>query len=144
MCDFSNGFVLCTCENEEKKTIHNKNSRKHKNKETVVIYQWYLYDMVSVTGVIAVGIYKLPSDDLGHGLTKEWVLLHLNFANCFDFAYSPKEGDNLVIKKIQEKKQFPDFMSFIFKNGTWIEGEYDSISHITELTKTGKVKAENR
>jgi hypothetical protein len=143
MCDFNKGFVLCTCENEEKPILHNKNSRKHKNQPKEIIYRWYLYDLEEVTWLIAVGLYRLPSDDLGQGLTQEWVLLHLNHEQCFDFAYLPKEGDNLVIRKEQEGTKFYDFMSFIFKSGAWVEGEYDGISHLTKLNKKGKIKAES-
>lgn len=142
MCDFEKGFILCTCEGKEKPVIHNKNSRRNKKNPSneLQVYRWYLSEFVETyEETMMEGIYQFPSDDIGKGLTAEWVLLHLNEGNCFDFEYTPKEGDNLVITQPPIGYDY-HHLSFIFQNGVWVEKHYDPFSTILKVKIKGEVK----
>lgn len=141
MCDFEKGFILCTCADKEKPVVHNKNSRRHKKNPTneAQVYRWYLSEFIEIYESIMEGIYELPTDDIGNGLTAEWVLLHLNEGNCFDFDYTPKEGDNLVITKPTKTYQYVH-LSFIFQNGSWLEKHYVPFYTSLELKQKGIVQ----
>jgi hypothetical protein len=137
MCDFEEGFILCTCLPKDKPIVHYKNSRKHKNKPPESrAYRWYLSRFVGEYEPLMEGIYELPSKDLGKGLTEEWVLLHLNHEKCFDFEYAPKEGDTLVLNG----EKLYQYMSFIFRQGIWEVDRYNGFSTILELEKQGEIK----
>lgn len=138
MCNFENGFILCTCE-AEKPIIHNKHSRRHKRKqkENADIYCWFLSSFKEQFESIMEGLYELPAKNIGEGLTEEWVLLNLNVGNCFDFAYIPQEGDNLVIKSMAKPYVY---LSFIFQEGEWRSGHYNVFNHILELKLKGELK----
>ena len=138
MCDFENGFILCTCTKETQKVVHNKNSRRYKNtpEAKIVGYRWVLARFVRTFEPIMEGMYAMPSHDLGAGLTAEWVLMNLNYGNCFDFDYTPAEGDNLVFRSDERW----DYMSFIFRQGAWQEGRYDGFSTTLEALFHGQIK----
>ena len=139
MCNFEKGFILCTCEEDkEKPVIHNKNSRRNKKNQTndSQMYRWYLYEFVEKHALRMVGKYVLPASDLGKGLTAEWVLLNLNDGNCFDFDYTPKEGDNLVIRASHRAGLR---LSFIFREGTWREDHYDVFNYTLKLHLEGEI-----
>jgi hypothetical protein len=140
MCDFDNGFVLCTC--KEKPTVHHKNSRRNKRAEAnaPLKYLWYLLECAKLDGpehFLKEGLYQLPASDIGKGLTEEWVLLHLNVGHCFDFTYTPNEGDYLVIR---ESQQHGIFLSFIFRDGSWVSGFYNPFTTNEKLKMAGEVK----
>ena len=156
MCDFKNGFILCTCIDdeplevvEEIKEVPIKKLRTKKKKLLNKLnlqpqpplpidakkYRWELRTVRKTE--FAVGRCAFPSEDIGHGLESEWVELNLNNRNCFDFKYTPNEGDELVLFNLINKYKF---LSFIYKNSVWINDFYDEISHITRLEKSGKVK----
>lgn len=138
MCNFENGFVLCTCQNEATELVHNKNSRRYKNSPKIQIkgYRWFLLRFIDTFEPMMEGQYEPPSKEIGAGLTAEWVLLHLNFENCFDFDYTPQEGDNLMIYAENPQK----YMSFIFRQSEWICDRYDRFSTMLELRLEGEIK----
>lgn len=138
MCDFEQGFILCTCENKPQQIVHNKHSRRYKNspKTEEEGYRWFLSSFVNTFEPMMEGSYEPPSRELGGGLTEEWVLLHLNYGNCFDFDYTPSDGDNLVIRPANSYK----YMSFIFRKGEWVSDRYDGFSTILELRLKGEIK----
>lgn len=77
-----------------------------------------------------------PEDDLGNGLNAEWVALNLNVENCFDFDYTPSEGDNLFIT---QNIELSPYISFIFKKGEWIIDHYYPFTEIIEHILQGKI-----
>lgn len=136
MCNFEDGFMLCSCQDKEKPVVHQKNSRRHKHQpQAPLTYRWALARFAGTYEALMEGIYELPAKDLGQGLTEEWVLLHLNYAHCFDFDYTPAEGDNLVMSG---EKPF-QHMSFLFQKGIWEAGRYDGFSTILEKFQEGKM-----
>ena len=77
-----------------------------------------------------------PTDDIGNALNTEWVALNLNIENCFDFDYTPSEGDNLIIT---QNEAFSPRISFIYKQGIWVADHYSPFLHIRELIREGNV-----
>lgn len=129
MCDFENGFSLCTCVHltkREKKIITNQ-------------YEWVLFSFIEKITPIEIGLYSLPKNVIGNGFTAEFVLSNLNAKNCFDFEYTPKEGDNLMIKLVK-KKEMISYLSFIYKNEKWTENHYDAFSTLKKQIFKGKIK----
>ncbi len=142
MCDFENGFILCTCKDNEKPIVHNKNSRRYKQEKakTPNEYRWSLSTFERYRTddePLMEGLYELPAADIGKGLTDEWVLLNLNDRNCFDVDYLPQEGDNLVLKDADQKWIY---LSFIFQNGGWESGHHNPFHTVKTLTLDGAVK----
>jgi hypothetical protein len=130
---------LCTCEKTPPKIIHHKNSRKYKKKTPLAenIYHWYLCKVEERNDdFLMEGICAMPSQQIGNGLEEEWVLLNLNCEKCFDFEYTPQEGDNLIIKYSQKS----GFLSFIFKNNSWVADSYNSFAYFSILKNKGKMK----
>ena len=79
----------------------------------------------------------LPAGDIGNGLDAEWIALNLNLENCFDFDYTPEEGDNLFI---QTNEIASAYISFIFKNDQWIIDVYDPFTWNTKHIVDGIIK----
>lgn len=133
MCDFKNGFILCKCTNT-KNTVHNKKSRRNKLNPSRE-YNWILNKYVGRSSEMEMGRYELPVNDLKDGLTADVVLHELNEKNCFDFDYTPHEGDNLVLANKPDQIR----MEFIFKSGKWREDHYPPFDHVVEKVDQGKV-----
>ncbi len=143
MCDFEQGFVLCSCREVPKTPIRVRKSKRPLEPavDESGKYQWFLSEFVAYDeAILKEGIYELPIRDIGKGLTAEWVLLHLNEGNCFDFDYAPKPGDNLVIKGICTKYDFPH-LSFIFRDDLWIESHYPPFCTQVRRMRLGIVQA---
>ena len=142
MCDFSKGFKLCTC-NDPSVVVHNKNSRRHKRKnggKKAREYIWELHHYVGEIEISEMGFYNMPYEDIGKGLTAEFVLKELNRNNCFDFEYRPKEGDNLSIRI----KDSIYSMDFIFRNNEWILEHYSPFYVETQRFLNGTVQVDNK
>lgn len=148
MCDFSKGFKLCTCAageikfrtQEFYKIVKGRKVavRDKKNEAIPLIYIWRLFTYKGESKSIEMGRYMVPADDIGQGLDAEWIALNLNHGNCFDFDYTPKEGDNLFITQNQI---MAPYISFIYTKAKWVTDHYDPFITDTSLTLTGKVIA---
>ncbi len=132
MCDFSNGFILCKC-NDPGTVVHNKRSRKNRDQPQAIEYKWALYRSEALMEE-ELGRYLLPESDIGKGLTAERVLNALNSRNCFDFDYTPGEGHNLVISDPELRR-----MEFIFRNGEWVEDHYSPFDYDCVKIDSGKL-----
>ncbi|WP_298115105.1 hypothetical protein [Flavobacterium sp.] len=147
MCDFTKGIKLCSCENETIKfreqefykmlegelvKIPNK-----KNENVPIIFIWRLFKLKSKNNNYEIGRYMLPVNDIGNGLDAEWIALNLNSENCFDFDYTPDEGDNLFI---QTNEIASAYISFIFRNGQWKIDHYSPFSWDIRHVKDGQIK----
>lgn len=90
----------------------------------------------------------LPVDQLDKDLTAHFLIKQLNSRNIFDFDYSPTDGDNLEIReeyiykkvKGEPRPDLYNYLSFIFRNGTWIEDVYDVFNDKIKGFKKGKIK----
>lgn len=147
MCDFQNGIKLCTCDSEKinyrSQDLYRKVKGKlvkipnKKNDEIPIIYIWHLFRYIGKDEINSeIGQYMFPEDDLGNGLNAEWVALNLNVENCFDFDYTPSEGDNLFIT---QNIELSPYISFIFKKGEWIIDHYYPFTEIIEHILQGKI-----
>lgn len=136
MCDFNKGFILCKC-NTPKVVVHNKKSRRNKNTyQEPIEYIWTLYKYLGASERVERGRYMFPVNDIGNGLSADFVIEELNDRNCFDFEYQPNEGDNLIISKSKS----PSRIEFIFKEGKWIKDHYSPFDHECEEIDNGKIK----
>ena len=122
MCFHSNNIKFCTC-NEEPikfremdsfKIIKGKmiNVSEKTNKAIPIMYVWHLYKYNGSKEIEIEGELILPENEIGNSLNSEWIALNLNHENCFDFEYTPNEGDNL---KISQNVYNSPYLSFIFK-----------------------------
>ncbi len=135
MCDFNKGFILCKS-NDPKVIVHNKKSRLNKDKKNKQIeYTWTLYKFLGMSKEKELGRYMFPVNDVGNGLTSDFVLKELNSRNCFDFEYIPNQGDNLIISKADSYNR----IEFIFRDGKWEEDHYSPFDHEYEKIDNGKI-----
>lgn len=134
MCNFNQGFILCKC-NDPRTVVHNKKSRRNKGNSSVE-YALTLNRFIGRSEKGERGRYVMPINDIGYGLTADFVVNQLNIRNCFDFDYIPNEGDNLIITRNEPN----DRIEFIFKNGKWIDDHYSPFNHETETFDNGKLK----
>lgn len=143
MCDFEKGFRLCTC---GEKIIFQEAplSRRKKGKFTEIHHQpqpllqyiWILNRYKGKTEDIEMGRYVMPSEDLGKGLNADWIALNLNCEDCFDFDYTPSEGDNIVFR---QNVILGPYISCIYRNGIWEIDHYDPFDEVTEKINEGAI-----
>lgn len=149
MCNFNKGIKFCTCDIDTLKLRNQQLYRKvkgelvpipnRKNDKIPLMYIWHLFRYKEQqTELFMIGRYLFPTDDIGNGLNAEWVALNLNVEDCFDFDYTPQEGDNLFIT---QNVEMAPYLSFIFRKGEWTEDHYDPFSVQTELCYQGKLIA---
>jgi hypothetical protein len=140
MCDKIYDFKLCTC--IDKPAIHNKKSRRNKNKEKQAdVYKWTLLRYVETVHSGEMGRVIMPSKDIGEGLTEEFVLEKLNTANCFDFNYTPQDRDSL---KIQLNDRWDKYLAFGYENGKWTIGaSFDAFNDVLKDIGKGELKKIN-
>nr|WP_321233005.1 hypothetical protein [uncultured Psychroserpens sp.] len=131
MCNFNKGFILCICNDDSDSSIE-KDTIK-----TGISYTWMLFKSINYIEPTERGRYIMPSSDIENGLTNEFVFEELNKRDCFDFEYKPEEGDNLFIKK---GKVMP-YLSFVFRDGLWIDGRTVDFNTEFDDIIEGKLKS---
>ena len=137
MCDFEKGFILCSCDPIQDIKQPKRKSKKYKDIPVKHSFRWYLSRFKGIIEEpLMEGEYNPSSKDLGNGLSEEWVLFNLNLANCFDFEYTPVEGDYLVFKSTGKY----EYLSFVFSKREWIKDTYNPFSTILEKFNEGKIK----
>lgn len=140
MCDFENGFILCSCEPIKETVKPKRKSKRNIELPKELGYRWTLSRFVGIIEEpLMEGSFEPPSKDLGKGLNDEWILLNLNLENCFDFEYIPLEGDNLIFKSNDKFK----YLSFVFSDDKWVKNNYDPFSTILESYAQGKIEEKN-
>ncbi len=139
MCDFTKGLKFCTCDPAKGEIVHNKKSRRNKDAAGSLPkeYVWRLDRYITTVDNGMIGSMIMPRENLGDGLTEEWVLMHLNLENCFDFDYLPEEGDILTINLSGDGYSY---MSFIFKQEKWVADIYIDFGTVLEEHNRGVVK----
>jgi len=146
MCKIDYKIHFCTCKDD--KNI--KTFEENLSKKTFLLWSLNKYLGFYDSGLD--GILMPPQSILTIDLKSDFILKELNRnENLFDFKYTPKEGDNLIIKELSTKREISysklkkrlkrgDFirsMSFIFKENKWIEDYYDAFITKTEEFKKG-------
>lgn len=147
MCDYSNEIKFCSCDNTKirfrKPPIYiRKNGKliKKEHPKTAKIpleYIWTLFKFEGDKKITEIGRYKLPINDFGNGLNAEWIVLNLNCNNCFDFEYTPKENDNLII---HQNVELGSYISFIYRSNEWVIDHHSPWSTEILKIKDGKIK----
>ncbi len=145
MCDFSKGFKLCTCTGkiefrEAQKYIKKKGklvALKQNKKQPPLLNIWTLNKYTGKSEDFEIGQYIPPTNDLGKGLEANWLIEELNKKNCFDFDYTPKEGDNLIFS---QNVVLSPYISFIFKNDSWLLDHYDPFDAVNKEIETGEIQ----
>jgi len=145
MCDFEKGFKLCICGGKikfrETPFFQKRNGKlveiKKKKKQPPLQYIWILSKYKGKNTEVEMGTYLRPTSDIGKGLNSEWISLNLNCEGCFDFDYSPSEGDNVYF---QHNFYSSPYISFVYKNGLWEENHYNPFDEITEEFMEGFIK----
>lgn len=116
MCEISNKLKLCTCADTEDLENFWELHIYHEEQE------------VHVVGMPMLPVMMSPQDFRN----KELFLQYLNEGNCFDFPYTPKEKDRLLIALKPSEGQPSDFDSEYIFNGysyngqQWQHEEYDT------------------
>lgn len=111
-------------------------------------YIWSLYRYLGEKDSGMLGQMIMPVENLNDELNSKYLITELNSKNCFDFNYSPSEGDNLQIReeyvfksiKGKPREDLYDYMSFIYRKGKWQEDVYNVFDDKTRKFKSGKFR----
>ena len=123
MCSINEDFKLCTCENEESRSPN-----------SWVLLRYDGVDWMNLTyGRYLVPVYT-DTDKFNSLLLAE----SLNKHSCFDFEFTPKERDVLILR--YETQDYRQRFEFSFQNGKWAESNQitDTDDHLIILR--GKLK----
>ena len=134
--------MLCTC-GEEVKTVTRRKSILARNATEPVFPDHFelVWSLFKLGNSNIMGTFLPQKEFLREGLTDQFVLGELNARNCFDFNYTPSEGDGLIITDLQDDN-YPE-MYFAFSEGKWIIKSLASYVFSRELIIAGKVDFEN-
>lgn len=137
MCKTGSHIVFCSREPHKKPIIHYKNAKRWRKKNPPSAdYTWTLSKYVGTLQSMMEGLMFEPSNKLGKDLDVNWVLQEINNRNCFDFEYTPTEGDCLHIRTHKSC----NFLSYIFQEGKWEIGMHNTFYTETEDIHEGEVK----
>lgn len=122
MCNLNDDFILCSC------------SAKKENGETP--FTWTLFRQHMAEPEIYVIGETIPPYYSGKGqLLVATLRDQLNERNCFDFDYTPKRGDTLLITSTETGQEY----AFIF-NDDW---EYEPMAFMGKTMRqidSGKIQ----
>lgn len=149
MCEVGKKLKLCTCLTDKDLEVFEAHQKlKHLLKQSISATSkpitWTLHryiGKVDNSDLVVMGMLDMPSEKLLNSLSNEYVLSQINSCNCFDFDYTPTEGDNLKIEK-QRNVNWTEFLSFIFRKGKWEADSYDTFIESIEDINFGKVEIE--
>lgn len=149
MCDYSKGIRLCSCNASEIRFRDPDSYRQSyrgntlvtnkRNERIPLIPIWRLYRHNGPSESNEIGRYLTPDTSLGNGLQQEEIVGQLNARNCFDFDYSPVDGDNLHIQ--YNIRGATPYLSFIFRNGQWEISHYSPFAHHTSHLVDGLLES---
>lgn len=149
MCKPNSEIHFCTCISVKKKTFPEiKKERPNLEEYEKKNFIWTLYRYMGEKESSTVGEMVMPVEDIDDQLSAGKILHQLNSKKPFDFKYTPSEGDNLQIRQEYVYKSIRaisrpdlyDYMSFIYRNGTWKEEIYNVFTDKIRKFKTGKIK----
>lgn len=114
-------------------------------------YKWTLQSFKKDRPHAVMGSISYPKDMLSKELTKDSVLQLLNNGSCFDFKYTPKEKDYLLISELykyirldeHERPFFSNYMEFKYENNEWVFGGHP-MGYTFKDIKKGKVKVKKK
>ena len=123
MCDIKEGFKLCTCNKVDETKTH-----------------WKLIRFEDGMNIVIGEVEEAFHVQL---MSYDWVKTELNTRNCFDFEYTPIDGDRLIIelKKEEDLTLCFDYSDFGYKSA-WRQNLIFDNSDAT-LLHTGYSDSEN-
>ena len=152
MCNRTERLELCACTDMSTLKIQELYSSEIKllgKKDFLKVIRWKLNRYLGSKWTGMDGLMIMPSKDLTHELTEDFILSELNEQNCFDFEYEPNEGDNLILeigwlfnkrgKKIKRELEY-NYSSYIFKNKEWKAEAYNLFYEKIEIINEGILK----
>ena len=97
------------------------------------------------------GEMRMPLQRLSEEITTDKLIIELTRKDIFDFEYIPKEGDELIIReeyiyktiKGKSRPELYDFISLIFRDGSWKDDFYNVFSERTRMFKKGVINFES-
>lgn len=150
MCLQDHKLHLCGCSDsspERMKKLFSSELKQLKRKEYFHLIKWTLYKYIKYEWSDMDGMLFLPTDKITAQLTTEYLCSEMNRGNCFDFEFTPTEGDSIIFevehinKNGRPLKQQPDtlFTSLIFRNNRWTIESYNAFYDKTEELKKGVI-----
>ncbi len=127
MCTPNTELKFCTCIEGDIAEIKN-------------IYIWTLYRYYGSRESLIRGKAMMPVKDFQNGISLENISSKLNEGNLFDFDYIPQERDTLSIRFNAENRTEYKYLSLIFRNGTWQQGQNYLFTSIEKNIAKGEVK----
>ena len=152
MCTQDLSLHLCSCSDisseKIKKLFSSELDQLKRKKESFLLIKWKLFKYIAYEWNGMDGMLFSPTDKLTSEVTVEYLCAEMNNRNCFDFAYSPTEGDNIVFEvekigkggrpKIKQPRYL--FNSLIFKDNQWTIDSYNPFYDKTEEIGKGVLK----
>jgi len=151
MCKQDYKIHLCTCSNVSSSGIKNileDDLIKLKRNQTFNLIKWKLNRFMRNEWIGLDGLLFKPTDKLTTQITSVFLQDEMNLRNCFDFNYTPKQGDNIIFElevinkngKPIKNQSVNKFISLIYKNSKWNIDWYDPFYNTTEGIYKGIVK----
>jgi len=148
VCAQDHSLQLCSCSDissEKIKKLFSSELIQLKRKESFHLIKWKLHKYIKYEWSGMDGILFLPTDKLTSEITTNYLCAEMNNRNCFDFPFSPTEGDTIIfeVETINKsgrplKKQAGYlFTSLIFRNKKWTIDSYNAFYDKTEEIKKG-------
>lgn len=141
MCNITENFMLCTCE-EIKFREPITYEADFNNCEPKVIPRENLPELVIVwslkhashNGGSLFGEMKVSYNAVDLNYDNNFILSQLNNLDCFDFHYTPRNGDELSFKtnEFGSKQVF-----FTFKDHKWTAGSHHSFNYTFKEIASG-------
>lgn len=155
MCKQDQSLHLCSCSElstEKIKKLFSSELKRLKRNESFPLIKWKLSKYLGYEWSGMDGMLFQPTDKLTAELTAEYLCVEMNRRHCFDFSFSPTEGDSITFELEQIDKNGKSikklldyqFASLIFKNNEWTIDSYNDFYDKTEEIERGVLKYTNR
>ncbi len=147
MCKLDSQIHLCSCASIAPIPYPvNKDFNKDNYLKTHFVWKLNRYLGEKDTGMT--GEMVMPLQRLSEDLTIDKLITKLCKNDIFDFDYTPKEGDELIIReeyiykaiKGKPRPELFNYMSLIYKDDCWEDDFYDIFSEKTRSFNKGIIK----
>ncbi|SDS75703.1 hypothetical protein SAMN04487764_2982 [Gillisia sp. Hel1_33_143] len=150
MCKQYYSIHFCACASIDPipypRNLENAEGKQDDYSDTHLI--WKLNRYLGNKNSSMMGEMIMPLQRLSEEITTDQLIIDLKQENMFDFSYIPKVGDNLIIRQAhiyKPIKGFPrpdlyDYISLIYRNGSWQDDFYNVFSDKTRMYKKGVIK----
>lgn len=150
MCKQDREIHFCTCASIDPIPYPRnlENTKIKQDDYTDIHLIWKLNRYLGNKNSGMMGEMIMPLQRMNGEITIDQLIIDLTNENIFDFSYTPKEGDNLIIREAyiyKTRKGFPrpdlyNYISLIYRNGSWQDDFYNVFSDRTRMIKKGVIK----